>query len=312
MATITNKAVAVPQQFSLSYQKVQKSYSAQATGLPPANWTPTIGLSPSLADPNISVSISYVETTPTAAKFYVTGFFNNSSVLSGAALFNVSAGADVDLSSASSGVSGPLIPRNPNNLSPIAAGSFSGGLLSSLGQVAINASTNEPSGAFYGMAYDFSGMLVISGLKRKTSGTGTVPVNVTERVVTYTTTKTYRADDYSLVSTTETSSISENIVSPTLNARSIEAAHNVLSAYPSLDNFGYSSSAVSKDKKDEDIKNIVAAQNSQRELARIIEAKVFAAGGVNSAPASLVATYNAALAELTRLYGVETSRFYQN
>jgi hypothetical protein len=311
IGNLTNKAVAVPQIFSLSYQQVQKSYSAQATGLPPANWKPSIGLSPSSADAGVSVIFRPVETTPTAAKFSVTGTFSNYSYWKGAALFTISAGADVDLSYTSGGVSGPLIPRNSTTLSPIKTGNFAVGYMGSSNFVSVNCDTDTDKNSST-IVYDFSGEFVISGLKRKTTGTGTVDVNVTETVVTYTTTKTYRADNYSLVETTQTSSTSTNIVSPTLNARSIEAAHNVLSAYPSLDTFGYNSSAVSKDKKDEDIKNIQAAQDSQRALAKIIEAKVFAAGGVNSAPASLVATYNAALAELTRLYGVETSRFYQN
>ena len=299
VGSLINKAVAVPQMFSLSYQQIQRTYSAIATGLPAANWTPSVGVSLSSADAGISIGFSLIETGPTYALFKYTGTFSNYSVLKAAALFTVSAGADVDLSSAGGSLGAGLIAINPNNLSPIASGSVSGGLTSA-GQVVVSASTNNPKGSF-AMNYTFSGSFTISGIKRKTSGTGTVAVNVTETATTYTTTKTYRSDDYSLVSQTPTTSTSTQIVSPTLNARSIEAVHFALAGYPTLDNYGYNSTAASQDKQLEDKVNNTAAFKSQEKLVLSIQAKLNAIQGWTGSAPNLVAAYNAASAELTRL-----------
>jgi hypothetical protein len=131
-------------------------------------------------------------------------------------------------------------------------------------------------------AYEFSGEIIFSGLKRISA------VNVTETATVTTTTTTYRTDDYSVVGspTTILSSFTQ-IVPPNYNNRSAEAVAK-------LQNNGYTSTSANSDRTIESKYNAQAEYDSQKNLVDLINSKL-------SADSTLQAIYNTEYSKLIEL-----------
>jgi hypothetical protein len=279
VAFLTNKTVAVPQTFFLSYQTQQKTYLAEQTGLPDANWKPTISISQVSATPDTYASFSLVETTPTSVKFNINGSFaKKPNVIKGAVIFTVSPGAEVDSSSASGIAGGGLTQLQVSATDP--GGAWGAAINGTSAAVTVETVETGTS-----LAYQFSGTIIFSNLKRIS---GISAVNVTETTTTVTTTTTYRTDNYTAVgSPTTISSSSTQIVSPTLNARSAEAVQK-------LQDNGYTSTNANSDRTAESKKNAQAEYDSQQNLVALIKAKL-------SADPTLQTLYNTENSKLLEL-----------
>jgi hypothetical protein len=284
VAVLTNKTVDIPQLFSLSYQTVQQTYVAEQTGLPAAHWKPAISISQVSATPDTYATFTLIETTPNSAKFAVYGSFaKHPNATSGAVNFAVSAADDVDLSYAFGITQGTLKSLQGTSPATDPGGSWVAGFAGASAAATVETVENGSSNA-----YEFSGEIIFSGLKRISA------VNVTETSTVTTTTTTYRTDNYSVVgSPTTIVSIFTQIVGQDKNARSAEAVAK-------LQNNGYTSTSANSDRTTESKNNAQAEYDSQQTLVYLINSKLSAASAADPTSLAIYNTENSKLIELRK------------